>query len=98
MSIEKSGGTNSLHSRLSPAQAEAAAISLEVGEVGQIKKKELNIKKGDVERIAKGLAEVAFSIGETNNPGAFSAELAEDIMEALKKVKRRQEERRKRGR
>ena len=76
---------------------EAGAISLEVGHIGSVRKnKEVKIRGADVSQIAKGLAEVAFSIGQTNNPEAFSSELAEDIMEALKKVKKRQEEKRKR--
>lgn len=97
MSIEKSGASFQVNPSFSSSQAEAASVSLEVGNIEHGKKK-VTIKKGDIDRIAKGLAEVAFSIGQTNNPKDFSSELAEDIMEALKKVKRRQEEKNKKHR
>ncbi len=80
MSIENSRPLQ--RPQTTPSQmAESAAVSLEVGTINSIKKnKEINIRSGDVTQIAKGLAEVAFSIGQTNDPQAFSADLAEDIM------------------
>jgi|GEM_PF-2345058 len=69
--------------------AEISSVLLEVD------KKKVNIKKGRIDKVAYGMAEIAFSLGQTNNPDLFAADLAEDIFEALKKVKKRQEKRKK---
>ncbi|NBV41187.1 hypothetical protein EBR96_00225 [bacterium] len=54
--------------------------------VFQIKKRRVEVKKKAVSDVARGLAEVAESMGLTNNPELFSEQMAEDIFEALKKV------------
>jgi hypothetical protein len=95
MSLEKSTPRRfTSPASLTSGLAENAAISLEVGGAGPIKKK-VQISNKEIDRVAKGLAEVAFSLGQTNNPELFSSQLAEDIVEALKKVKKRQEDRHK---
>lgn len=49
-----------------------------------INKKKVTVKKGKIKDIAAGLAEVAYSMGETNDPEEYAEEMAEDILEALK--------------
>ena len=63
--------------------------------VMDIHKKKVEIKKSSIKDIAKGLAEVAYSLGETNDPDEFAEDMAEDILIALKQVKERQEKKKK---
>jgi hypothetical protein len=69
--------------------ADATAVVLDVN------RKRVKIQQAKIKDIAKGLAEIAYSMGETNNPEAFASIIAEDIMEGLKKVKKKQEKNRK---
>jgi len=43
-----------------------------------------------IKKIASGLAEIAYSMGETNNPEEFAETMTEDILEALKDVAKKQ--------
>ncbi len=60
--------------------AESASVLL------NIKKKKVRVKKSKVKNITRGLAEIAFSMGETNDIEEYSEEMADDIYEALKRV------------
>ena len=71
--------------------ADATAVVLDID------RKRVKIKQGKIKDIAKGLAEVAYSMGETNNPDAFASIIAEDIFEALKTVSKRQEDKKKKN-
>jgi hypothetical protein len=70
-----------------------SSFGLDLGGVNSVSKSVM-IQKSEIDMVSKGLAEIAFSLGDTNDPESFSAMLAEDIIEAIKKVKRRQKERR----
>lgn len=54
-----------------------------------IHKKKVKVERAKILDIAKGLAEIAYSMGQTNNPDEFAEEMADDILGALKKVKSR---------
>lgn len=56
-----------------------------------INKKKVKIKKGKIKDVARGMAEVAFSLGETNDPEEYAEQMTEEILEALKIVQSRQE-------
>ncbi|RAP38904.1 hypothetical protein DID80_01565 [Candidatus Marinamargulisbacteria bacterium SCGC AAA071-K20] len=56
-----------------------------------INKKKVKLKKGKIKDVAKGMAEIAFSMGETNDPEEYAEQMTEDILEALKVVQERQE-------
>lgn len=51
--------------------------------VFHIDKKRILIEKSRIELVAKGLAEIAYSIGNTNNPDEFAQEMTEDLMVGL---------------
>ncbi|MCP4050784.1 MAG: hypothetical protein GY730_08780 [bacterium] len=55
-----------------------------------IKKKKVKIKKTKIKDISRGLAEVAYSMGETNDPEDYADLITEDIFEAFKKIEERQ--------
>ena len=63
--------------------------------VFNLNNKTVKIKKSKIKDIAKGLAEVAYSFGETNNPEEFAAEIADDIFDALNKAKKKREKEKK---
>ena len=53
---------------------------------------DLNKKKatrGKVKKMLAGMAEIAYSLGETNDPEEFAHMLSEDIVEALDKYKKK---------
>ena len=45
--------------------------------------KKIKIKKSKIKTVTKGLAEIAFSMGETNNVEEYAEQMAEDIYEAM---------------
>jgi hypothetical protein len=51
-----------------------------------INKKKVKIKRGKIKDVAKGLAEIAFSMGETNDPEEYAEQMTEDILEAFKSI------------
>ena len=53
-------------------------------------KKKVQIKKGRVRDVCAGLAEIAGSLGETNDEELYGEEMTEDLFEALKIVEKRQ--------
>jgi hypothetical protein len=55
-----------------------------------INKKKVKIKKGKIKDVAKGMAEIAFSMGETNDPEEYAEQMTEDILKALIEVQDRQ--------
>ena len=69
--------------------ADAASVVL------GINKKKVKIKKAKIKDVAKGLAEIAYSMGETNDPDEFAELVADDIYEALKKVQKKREKKKK---
>lgn len=62
--------------------------------VFEIKKKRVDIKKSKIKEIALGLAEVAYSLGETNDVEEFANDMTENIFEAMKKVKEKKKNQR----
>ncbi len=59
--------------------------------VFDVKKKRINIERSQIKSIAQGLAEIAYSMGETNNPEEFAEYMEEDILEAFKKAKKKRD-------
>ena len=57
----------------------------------EVKKKQINIEKKDIKNVAHSLAEIAFSMGNTNEPEEFAEFVEEDIIEAFKKAKKKRE-------
>jgi len=51
-----------------------------------INKKKVKIKRGKIKDVAKGLAEIAFSMGETNDPEEYAEQMTDDILEAFKSI------------
>ena len=45
--------------------------------------KKIKIKKSKIKTVTKGLAEIAFSMGETNDIEEYAEQMAEDIYEAM---------------
>ena len=63
-----------------------------------IDKKKLKVKKTKIKDILKGLSEVAYSMGETNDPDAFNEEMSETLFKAFKEAeKRRNKKKRKKN-
>ena len=61
----------------------------------ELKKKKLKVKKAKIKDIAKGLSEIAYSMGETNDKEGFAEEMADDIFEGLKLAEQRRLNRKK---
>lgn len=57
--------------------------------------KKVKVTKGKVRDVTRGLAEIAFSLGETNDPETYANEMEEDIMLALEEALRRDKKRKK---
>ena len=93
MNIGKSGQQKSEWEQLqsNPNINAADAASVVLG----INKKKVKIHKAKIKDVARGLAEVAYSMGETNDPDEFAELMADDIYEALKKVKKNREKKKK---
>mgnify|MGYP001356241133 CR=1 FL=1 len=70
--------------------AESASV------IFNINKKKLKLKKTKIKDILKGLSEVAYSMGETNDPDSFNEEMSETLLKAFKEAEqRRQKKKRK---
>ena len=70
---------------LIPNQSVAESASI----LFNLKRKKISIKPAKIKQITKGLAEIAFSLGETNDPEEFAEELTEDIYESMKEAQKR---------
>jgi hypothetical protein len=70
--------------QMSAQAAEAASVVL------GIHKKKVKITKSKIRDITSGLAEIAYSLGETNDPEEYAELITEDILEAFKEVEKRQ--------
>ena len=75
---------NSDWDRVKEGQADSIADATSV--VLDIKKKKVKIQKTKIKDVADGLAEIAFSMGETNNPDEYAEQMAEEILAAFKEV------------
>jgi len=56
-----------------------------------VQNQKVQVERAKILDIAKGLAEIAYSMGQTNDPDELAEEMADDIFEALKKVKRKRD-------
>ena len=76
----------------SPSEATVAnAASMIIG----IQKKRVKIERSRVKDIAKGLSEIAFSMGQTNEAEEYAEMMAEDIWEGLKLAEKRRKSKQK---
>jgi len=65
--------------------AEAMSVVLGIGN------KSVKIRRSKIKDVVKGLAEIAYNIGETNNPDEFAEEMTDNIFTAFKRVERKKE-------
>ncbi len=65
----------------------AEAMSVVLG----INNKTIRIRRSKIKDVVKGLSEIAYNIGETNDPEAFTEEMTDNIYNAFKKVQRKKE-------
>ncbi len=61
--------------------------------VFQVKKKRLKVQKKEISAVASALAEIAFSMGATNNPESLKDEMTDDILKAFQLVAQRRKNR-----
>lgn len=61
--------------------AEAASI------VFNVDNKKIKIQRSKIKKITSGLAEIACSLGETNDPEEFAEALTDDIYESMEEAK-----------
>jgi hypothetical protein len=71
-----------LNTNLGVAQSLAVMLNTKSGKV--------KVRRSKVKDVAKGLAEIAFSMGETNDIEEFAENMTETIFEAFKKVEQDQ--------
>lgn len=81
--INNSKPTNSLNRTINTTQESQAAI---VFEIDNKEKKKVTIKSSKIKQITKGIADIAFSLGHTNDPEELSKELHDDIYEAMQEA------------
>lgn len=61
--------------------------------VFQIKKKRLKVQKKEISSVATSLAEIAYSMGATNDVESLKDEMTEDILKAFQIVAQRRKNR-----
>jgi translation elongation factor EF-1beta len=83
----KSEYDSALHTEKSVANAMSVFLD--------VNKKKVEVRRSKIKDIAKGLAEIAFNIGDTNDPETYAEEMTENIFEAYKKVEKKQKEKKK---
>jgi len=86
MSIPKINGPRIPDREPDPNAASAASANEAVFE---IKKKRLKVNREKIAGVAKGLAEIAFSMGQTNDVESFSEQMTDDILAAFQLVAKR---------
>ena len=60
-----------------------ASASAASSVVLNLKKKRVKVNRSKVKDVAMGLAEIAFSMGETNDPEEYAEQMTQDIMAGL---------------
>jgi hypothetical protein len=76
MKVSSSGYVpNSMDANASLADAAAVVFNL--------KKKKVKLKRSSIKDIARGMAEIAYSIGDTNDPEEYANEIYEDVLAGL---------------
>jgi hypothetical protein len=89
MSIPKINGPR-IPDRDPDINASSAASASEA--VFEVKKKRIKVKREKIAGVAKGLAEIAFSMGQTNDVDTFTEQMTDDILAAFQLVAKRQRE------
>ncbi|MFA5878571.1 MAG: hypothetical protein WC860_00150 [Candidatus Margulisiibacteriota bacterium] len=69
--------------------AEAMSVVLGIGN------RSVRIRRSKIKDVVKGLAEIAYNIGETNDPEEFAEEMTDNIFTAFKKVERKKDKEKK---
>lgn len=62
-----------------------------------VQSKVIQVRRSKIKDVARGLAEIAYSMGQTNDPDEFAEEMTENIYSAFKKVKEKQTKKKKKG-
>ncbi len=65
------------------------SVAENVAVVLDFNKRKISVKRKSIQDVAKGLAEVAYSIGDTNDVDFLSEWIAEDIEEGLNLAEKR---------
>jgi len=65
------------------------SVAENVAVVLDLNKRKISVKRKSIQDVAKGLAEVAYSIGDTNDVDFLSEWIAEDIEEGLNLAEKR---------
>jgi len=86
MSISKIPGPRLPEKNPEPTGANQASAT---EAVFTVKKERVKVTKKEVKKVTKGLAEIAFSMGYTNDLDSFSEEMAADIMAGLQLAAKR---------
>ncbi len=63
-----------------------------------IQNQEVEVKRSQVNEMAKKFAEIAYQLGETNEPDEYAETMTETIYSAWKKVKKKRDEKNKKNR
>lgn len=79
----KPKNNNQVNNPSSPNQQVAESASI----LFNYKNKKVTVKKARIKQITKGLAEIAFSLGATNDPEEYAEALGEEIYESMHDAK-----------
>jgi hypothetical protein len=95
MSIGKFRATNSSSSSNSSNNSSSSTSSLSgaTEAVVDLYNKKVKVTKAKVRDVTRGLAEIAFSLGETNDEEKYADDMEEDIMLALEEALKRDKKR-----
>ncbi len=85
-SLSQSNAKNALNNTANRSQTDPMLAADAVVVLGIGPKKKATIKKSKIRVIARGLAEIAYSMGETNDQEAFLEEMTTTIMASFQQV------------
>jgi len=93
MSIGKFRADNSSNLNSSNSSNPSQNLAAATEAVMDLYDKKVKVTKGKIRDVTRGLAEIAFDLGETNDPEEYASEMEADIIagieDALKKTKKR---------
>ena len=87
----KPKNNNQINNPSSPNQQVAESASI----LFNYKNKKITVKKARIKQITKGLAEIACSLGATEDPEEFAETLSEEIYESMAEAKEKIEKEKK---
>lgn len=93
MEIKKPNQQKAEWDQLQSSQEAGAADAASV--VLGINRKKVKVRRSKIRDIAQGLAEIAYSMGETNDPETFAEEMTDDIMAGIREAQKRRQQKKK---